>query len=158
MSHHTIEIQIDDRFQTRISPEALRRAALATLVRQGQKTPSELAIVLADDETLHQLNRRHLGVDAPTDVLAFPNETHGPFVGLSGFPRYLGDVIVSFSRAEAQAAEAGHDILAELQLLVVHGVLHLLGYEDTAEEERAQMWAVQAEILRALDVEVHLPA
>ena len=118
----------------------------------------ELTVVVTDDEALHELNRRHRGVDAPTDVLAFPDETRGPFVGAPGFPRYLGDVIVSFPRAEAQAAEAGHDVSAELQLLVVHGVLHLLGYGDETEEQRVQMWGVQAQILRDLGVEANFPA
>jgi probable rRNA maturation factor len=158
MSHHTVEIQIDNRFRNRVSSDALHRAAQATLEHEGQKTPIELAIAVADDETLRQLNRRHLGEDVATDVLAFPNETRGPFVSLPRIPQYLGDVIVSFSRAETQAAEADHDVQTELQLLVVHGLLHLLGYEDAAEEERDRMWALQAEILSTLDVVVHLPA
>jgi probable rRNA maturation factor len=91
-------------------------------------------------------------VDAPTDVLAFPNETRGPFVSAPGYPRYLGDVIISFPRAASQATEVGHPTEAELQLLAVHGVLHLLGYDDEAKEERAQMWKAQSEILRILGV------
>jgi probable rRNA maturation factor len=157
MSYHTIEIQSDSRFRNRVSPEALRCAALATLEHQGQTTAIELAIVVADDETMRQLNRRHLGKDTPTDVLAFPNQTRGPFVSLPRTPHYLGDVIVSFSRAESQAAEADHDAQAELQLLVIHGLLHLLGHEDSTVGERDRMWAAQAEILRSLDVVVHLP-
>ena len=70
----------------------------------------------------------------------------------------MGDVIISFPRAEAQAAEAGHDVEVELQLLVVHGVLHLLGYDDVTEEQRARMWNAQAEILHTLGVEANLPA
>ncbi|MFQ6100529.1 MAG: rRNA maturation RNase YbeY [Anaerolineae bacterium] len=160
MSFHTIEIQIDEQFQARTSPEPLRLAALETLksMHEQIEEPCELAVVVTDDEALHELNLRHRGVDAPTDVLAFPDETRGPFVSAPGLPRYLGDVVISFPRAEAQAEEAGHGVQAELQLLVVHGVLHLLGYDDVTEEQRAQMWAVQAEILQALDVEVNLPA
>jgi probable rRNA maturation factor len=96
-------------------------------------------------------------VDAPTDVLAFPDATRGPFVAAPGLPRYLGDVIVSFPRASAQAAEAGHDTQADLQLLVVHGMLHLLGYDDVTDEQRARMWDAQSEILQALGVEAHPP-
>jgi len=157
MSLHVIEVQTDEPFQAQVAPEALHQAALATLVHQGQEDACELAVVVTDDEALRELNRRHLGVDAPTDVLAFPDETRGPFVGAPGFPRYLGDVIISFPRAAAQAAELGHHVEAELQLLVVHGVLHLLGYDDATDEERKRMWEAQAEILRALRVEVHLP-
>ena len=157
VSLYTIEVQIDEQFQAQVQPDPLHQAALATLVYQRVEEPCELAVVVTDDEALCELNRRHRGVDAPTDVLAFPGETRGPFVGAPGLLRYLGDVIVSFRRAEAQAAKAGHDVQIELQLLVVHGVLHLLGHDDVTDEQRVQMWAAQAEILQALDVEAHFP-
>ncbi|MBU0703987.1 MAG: rRNA maturation RNase YbeY [Chloroflexi bacterium] len=165
MSLYSVEIQIDERFQERVQIESLRLAALAPLIHQGVEEACELTIVVTDDEVLHELNRRHRDVDAPTDVLAFTDEQHpepaegmgGPFVSAPGLPRYLGDVIISFSRAEAQAREAGHALQVELQLLAVHGVLHLLGYDDVAGEQRARMWAVQAEILEALEIKVNLP-
>jgi probable rRNA maturation factor len=152
-----VEVQIDERFQVRVQPGPLRRAALATLTHQRVGEPCELAAVVVGDDELRDLNRRHRGVDAPTDVLAFADETQGPFVAAPILPRYLGDVVISFHRAEAQAAEVGHDVQTELQLLVVHGVLHLLAYDDVTEEQRAHMWAAQAEILRHLEVEAHLP-
>lgn len=155
---HIIEIQIDEPFQAQAPSVLLRQAALATLVHQQVAEPCELAVVVTDDEALRELNRRYRGVDAPTDVLAFPNEGRGPFVSAPGLPRYLGDVIVSFPRAAAQAAEAGHAVEAELQLLVVHGTLHLLGHDDAAERPRAQMWKAQSQVLQALGVQVHLPA
>ncbi len=158
MSLHTIEVQIDEQFQAQVQPEPLHQAVLATLIHQRVEDPCELAVVVTNDEVLRELNHRYRGVDAPTDVLAFPDETRGPFVGVPGLPRYLGDVIISFRHAEAQAAEVGHDVQVEMQLLVVHGVLHLLGYDDVTEERRAQMWAAQAEILQALEVEAHPPA
>jgi probable rRNA maturation factor len=158
VSHHTVEIQIDGQFQAQVQPDLLHQAVLATLVHQRVEEPCELAIVVAGDAVLRELNRRHRGVDAPTDVLAFPDETRGPFIGAPGLPRYLGDVIISFRRAEAQAAGVGHDVQVELQLLVVHGVLHLLGYDDVTQEQRARMWAAQAEVLRALEIEAHPPA
>jgi len=158
MSLHTIEVQIDEQFRAQVQSEPLHRAALATLIHQRVEELCEVAVVVTDDEALRELNRRYRGVDAPTDVLAFPDETQRPFVGAPGFPRYLGDVIISFPRAEAQAAEAGHDVRAELQLLVVHGVLHFLGYDDVTDEQRARMWAAQADILQTLGVEAHLPA
>jgi len=154
---HSVEVQIGEQFQSQVQPKLLREAAQATLIHQRVEGPCELAVVVTGDETLHELNLRHRNVDAATDVLAFPDETHGPFVAAPGLPRYLGDVVISFHRAEAQASTAGHDVRAELQLLVVHGVLHLLGYDDLAEDERVQMWATQAEILQVLGVDVHLP-
>jgi len=136
--------------------EVLRQTALATLTHEGAPDV-EVAIVITDDESLQELNRRFRGIDAPTDVLAFPDDTRGPFVSAPGLPRYLGDIAISYPRAAEQAAEAGHSVQAELQLLVVHGVLHLLGYDDQEASERARMWAAQEAILRTLGVSVHLP-
>ncbi len=155
---HVIDVQVDEPFQKQVRPDLLQQIALATLIHQQVAGVCELAVVVTDDEALHELNRRYRHVDAPTDVLAFPNEARGPFVGAPGLPRYLGDVVVSFPRAASQAAEAGHSVEAELQLLVVHGVLHLLGYDDETKRQRERMWKAQAEILQALGVQVRLPA
>jgi probable rRNA maturation factor len=159
MSSYMVEVQIEEpyRAQRDARPEVLRRAAEATLQQQRVAKACELTILVTGDETLRDLNRRHRGIEAPTDVLAFPSGVRGPFVDPPGLPRYLGDVIVSFPRAKAQAAEAGNELLAELQLLVVHGILHLLGYDDQTEPERAQMWRAQQAVLDDLGVEVYLP-
>ena len=149
-----IDVQVEGDEQPDV--ESLRRAVLATLVHQDAP-PVEVAIVISDDDTLHELNRRYRDVDAPTDVLAFPNESRGPFVGAPGQPRYLGDVIISLPRAVEQAAQAAHSVLAELQLLVVHGVLHLLGHDDQTAAERVEMWAAQEAILTALGIQINLP-
>jgi len=154
MQRYWVEVQIEEGWPADV--EVLRRAALAVLIHQ-EAPPVEVAVVVSDDETLQELNQRYRGVDAPTDVLAFPNETRGPFVGVGGQPRYLGDVIISYPRAEEQAHDAGHGVEAELQLLVVHGMLHLLGYADQTEPERTQMWETQEAILEALGVQVNLP-
>ncbi len=167
MSLHTVDVQIEAPYRSRVQPEPLRQAAEATLQHQGLEEPCELVVVVTTDKTLHELNRRHRGVDAPTDVLAFPCQTKEEdafvFVDAPGdrddgvSPRYLGDVIISFPRAEAQAVEAENELLAELQLLVVHGVLHLLGYDDQTEPDRTRMWQAQQAVLADMDVEVHLP-
>jgi len=154
---HTVAVHVDDDLQSQVEPESLSRAALQTLHHQHVEGACELAVVVTDDETLRELNRRHRGVDAPTDVLAFPNEARGPFVDAPDSPFYLGDVIISFPRAATQASEAGHDTQAELQLLVVHGALHLLGYDDRAEDLRVKMWRAQSEILRVLGIDVNPP-
>jgi probable rRNA maturation factor len=151
---YLIDVQVEGEW--RIDVEAVRRAVLATLVHQGAP-PVEVAVVISDDESLQALNRRFREINAPTDVLAFPNEARGPFVGLGGQPRYLGDVIMSYPRAEAQAMGAGHATEAELQLLAVHGILHLLGYDDQEPAARVEMWSVQEAVLTALGVSVNLP-
>ena len=157
MANHTIETQIDEEYQNQVAEEPLRQAALTALEFARQDEPCELALVVTSDDALRELNSRFLGVDRPTDVLAFPDDTRGPFVGAPGHPRYLGDVVVSVARAQAQADEASHDPEAELQLLVVHGVLHLLGYDDEAEDDRSAMWSAQQDILKRLGVSIQLP-
>lgn len=112
----------------------------------GGPEDAELTIVLTDDAQLRELNRDFLGVDAPTDVLSFPSEQTDPETG----SRYLGDILISVERAAKQAAEAGHDVEAEIQLLVAHGILHLLGHDHAEAEEKARMWKAQAEILSSL--------
>ncbi len=156
MSVHNVDVQIDDRFEGRVNPDPLRQAAEVALEQQGVRDPCDLAVVVTGDEVLRELNRRHRGLDASTDVLAFPDETEGPFVDAPGLPSYLGDVVISFPQAKSQAVGAGNDLLAELELLVIHGVLHLLGHDDQTEPERARMWQAQQAVLDELGVEVHL--
>ena len=124
----------------------LERAAQAALEHESQASESELTIVLTDDARMHDLNRTYLGVDAPTDVLSFPASETDPETGT----QYLGDVLISMPRAQAQADAGGHSLEAEVQLLVVHGVLHLLGHDHAEEEEKARMWKAQAALLARL--------
>ncbi len=124
----------------------LERAALLTLETESASTDSDLTIVLTDDAQLQTLNRDYLGVDAPTDVLSFPADEEDPETGV----RYLGDILISIPRAAQQAEAAGHPLEAEAQLLVVHGVLHLLGHDHAEAEEKARMWQAQAEVMSKL--------
>jgi probable rRNA maturation factor len=124
----------------------LERAAQAALEHQGASSESELSILLTDDARLQALNQKYLGIDAPTDVLSFPASETDPETGAP----YLGDILISVPRAQAQAEAAGHPLEAEVQLLVVHGVLHLLGHDHADANEKARMWKAQAEILERL--------
>lgn len=126
--------------------DLLERAARTALEHEAQSLDSELSIILTDDARLHELNLNYLGVDAPTDVLSFPASETDPETGA----RYVGDILISIPRAETQAQAAGHALEAEVQLLVVHGVLHLVGHDHAEPEEKARMWKAQAEILERL--------
>ncbi len=137
-------IHIESEFP--FSEEVLRRAVSAALTHQSETLDSELTIVLTGDTRLHELNRDYLGVDAPTDVLSFPASETDPETGA----RYIGDILISVPRARAQADAAGHPLESEVQLLVVHGLLHLLGHDHAQAREKAQMWKAQAEILERL--------
>ena len=117
---------------------------MATLAHQS--ADGDLTIVLTDDIQLHELNQEYLGIDAPTDVLSFPASETDPETAR----RYLGDILISVPRAKEQARTAGHALDVEVQLLTVHGTLHLLGYDHAEAEEKTRMWKAQAEILRGL--------
>jgi probable rRNA maturation factor len=150
MSAFTVELQVDAALAALVHAEQLRHAALATLHHQSVTGAVELTAVVTGDEAIRQLNRDYRGVDAPTDVLSFGNADDESFVIAPEIPRYLGDVLISFPRAEAQAAQAGHPVGDELRLLVVHGVLHLLGHDHAEPDEKRAMWAAQTEVLHSL--------
>jgi probable rRNA maturation factor len=143
-----ITLEIAEVYQDKVEADSLERAAVQTLTHEGLSASSGISIVVTDDAQLQNLNRQFLGIEAPTDVLSFPAGFTDPDTGAP----YLGDVIVSFPRSEAQASAAEHTVKDELQLLVVHGVLHLLGYDHLEKEDKARMWAVQEEILEELGV------
>ncbi|MFP4394022.1 MAG: rRNA maturation RNase YbeY [Anaerolineales bacterium] len=159
---HLIEIQIEEQLveekKAQIPTQPIREAALSTLAYANIAEPCEAAIVISDDATLHDLNRRFRGVDRPTDVIAFTNDPRGPFgMGAPGMPRYLGDIVISVERAAVQAEEAGGSLTEELQLLTVHGMLHLLGYDHATLAEKTQMWTAQAAVLEQLGIDIPLP-
>jgi probable rRNA maturation factor len=145
-----VDVQMAPRFAGKVDAELLRRVTAETLRREGVEGGMALSVVITDDEAMRELNRQFRHVDAPTDVLAFGSGEEGDFVTAPEEPAYLGDVIISYPRAVAQAEEYGHSVDRELALLTVHGLLHLLGYDHVAAEERTEMWARQNEILESL--------
>ena len=127
-----------------VPSSVIQRAARAALERESAH--GELSVVLSDDAHVRDLHRDYLGIDAPTDVLSFPAAETDPQSGRA----YLGDIVISVPRAAEQARAAGHSLADEVQLLVIHGVLHLLGYDHARPSEKSRMWAVQAAILESV--------
>ena len=136
-----VESELQDR---EVPADLIERAAQVALAHES--VSGDITVLLADNPRLQELNRDYLGIDAPTDVLSFPASETDPETGAP----YLGDILISIPRAEEQAQSGGHPLEAELQLLVVHGVLHLLGYDHADAKEKAKMWKSQAEILESL--------
>jgi probable rRNA maturation factor len=145
------ELDLDLRFHVRrrsgARPDrpAIRAACAAAIAGEGVSGPVILTLTITDDAEIHRINLKHRNVDRPTDVLSFPL-IEGPttdgsesFALPPGMPRELGDVIVSYPRAVAQAEEYGHTVERELTYLVVHGVLHILGHDHEIPEEQAVM-------------------
>lgn len=124
----------------------IERAVHLALKHQKESLQVNLSVVLTDSRKLRKLNRDYLGIDAPTDVLSFPASESDPETGA----RYIGDILISVPYAAKSAKKAGHPLEAELQLLVVHGVLHLLGHDHAKPREKARMWKAQREILTQL--------
>ena len=113
---------------------------------------SEVSVTLTNDAHIHALNKKFRGVDRPTDVLSFAfRESDEPEVFGADF-EILGDVIISVERAKAQAEEFGHSFLREVIFLEVHGLLHLLGYDHIADDERREMEAEQKFIMTKLGI------
>ena len=109
----------------------MRETVRAVLDGEGV-AEAEISLAFVDNPTIHRLNKRYLNHDEPTDVLSFP-------LSEPNAARLAGELVVGVEVAQAQAAERGHDVQAELALYVIHGLLHLCGYDDGDEEGAARM-------------------
>jgi probable rRNA maturation factor len=105
---------------------------IARAVLDGESIKDyELSIALVDNPTIHRLNKQYLDHDEPTDVLSFPYSA-------ASAKKLEGELVIGVEVAREQAAERGHDVQAELALYVIHGLLHLCGYDDkSTSDERA---------------------
>jgi len=151
---HRIEVQVARPFRSALRAAWLRRIARYVLAAEDAG-PTELGVVISDDATVRELNRRYLGVDEPTDVLSFglSEKDDAPFALPPGETPSLGEVIISYPTAVRQAEEEGHSVEAEVAHLLVHGVLHLLGYDHVEAEDERIMRRREDEILAGLDLE-----
>lgn len=146
-----VNLQISSEVESKINSDLLLQAVEGTLKHELQSLDIDLSIVVDNDQTIHQLNLEYRGIDAPTDVLSFEADEFDP----DEQTKYIGDIIISYDRASAQALAAGHPTINEIQLLTVHGVLHLLGYDHSDPDEKENMWRVQAEILKQIGCEIN---
>ena len=168
-----IDISVDEPYQQELSEVWLRtvmEAALVEALPQGE--PAQVGLVVTDDKTVQELNRQFRGLDEATDVLSFsashsghwegdPQESDEAspasvdseelnFVLPPGEPSPLGEVIISFPQTIRQAQERNGPVEQELALLIIHGVLHLVGYDHMEPEDEAQMQAKERSALAAV--------
>lgn len=144
-----VEFIVHDDDADDVDDTALAALAVRVLEGEGADAGALLTVLMGDDEILRDLNRRFLGVDAPTDVLAFPDAEPLP-----GEPADLGDIAISLPMAMRQAEEHGRPLGAELAHLLVHGILHLCGYEhEQGGAEAARMRAREESYLG--DITIH---
>jgi probable rRNA maturation factor len=127
-------------------------AALSRFVMDRMRVHplAELCIKAVDEDNIAQLNEQWMESSGPTDVLAFPMDELRPgLVDEDPTEGVLGDLVVCPAVAERQGAAAGHGTVAEIELLTVHGILHLLGYDHAEPEEHRVMFGLQDELLAA---------
>jgi len=157
-----INVLIDEELEKPIDAVWLQGIAEQALVAQNVGSNAELGLVIASQERLQKLNRDYLGKDRPTDVIAF---SMLPEQSTRGMPRtdfplfvippdgvlHFGEVIISYPQAVIQAEEHQHSVKREIAILIIHGILHLLGYEHDKPALRRQMTAREADILSYIE-------
>ena len=146
-----IEIFVDEELRGVVNGGWVKKIVRQVLKTERVVPPYEVSLVFTDSEAIKQLNRDYRGVDEPTDVLAFSmllqKGTDSSFaLPPDGLTR-LGEVIISYPQAVAQAKEQGHSPERELALLIIHGILHLLGYDHEEPEEESKMRERERELL-----------
>jgi probable rRNA maturation factor len=136
----------------------IHRAVETSFQTEDFKIPSEVSILLADNEEIREINKEHRNIDKPTDVLSFPmvdmtngeiNSNEGDY-DLDENLLLLGDVVISLEMAKSQAQVYGHSFERELAFLVTHGVFHLLGYDHESEDDEKRMMEKQEAVLQIM--------
>ena len=148
-------IQIDKNFQKYLRKEWLHRVVEHSLATQDIGSEVELGLLITDDETVRKLNQEYRGVDEPTDVLSFAlverKTGSSPFITPPDGLLHLGEVVISYPQAVRQAEENKHRVEEEVALLVIHGVLHLLGYEHDEPAQEREMRALEERVLSKVE-------
>jgi probable rRNA maturation factor len=147
-----IVVVVADQFRDLLNDQVLCAAAETALQFSGVDDSPSLSIRITDDTEIQELNNRYRGIDKVTDVLSFVDDFDDPDLG----SRYLGDIVISYPRAEEQANNRDHQTVEEIQLLIIHGVLHLLGYDHGEKANKSQMWSLQKLILDQLGLEINV--
>jgi probable rRNA maturation factor len=149
----TVKVRVRPGYTRDIERPHLRQAAHAAFKSAGGQGAGILTVMVTDDAEIQELNRTYRHIDAPTDVLSFGETDQADgFVAPAGEARYWGDIIISYPRALEQAATYGHPPQEELALLVVHGTLHLLGYDHEQADDKDKMWVAQNAALAQLGI------
>jgi len=147
-----INVLFDEGFEGTLDEGWLREVAAKALIAEHQ-SDAEMGILITDQDKIRQLHKEYMGEDEPTDVLSFAMREKGPvdapdFVFPAGDAAHLGEVIISYPQAEIQAGEHGHSAKKEVAILLIHGVLHLLGYDHDQPERQKKMQAREKAILK----------
>lgn len=155
MAHRPSKIDVTIEFpfdaQETVYIPLIQRAIETTIAHAGQGRTWleawECSVLLTDDDTIQAYNVTYRGFDKPTDVLSFESHEIDPDTNRLN----LGDILISFPTITKQAAKGGHTVTQELELMCVHGALHLMGFDHLEADEKAEMWALQTAVLAQLE-------
>jgi probable rRNA maturation factor len=159
---HLCEISLDDAVELdasfdRTAVNALGQFAEMVMNALELDEPLTLSLHITTDEKMHELNQKYRGLDAPTDILSFAADPLPAFM-LGDETPHLGDLVMAYSYTLCQAKSMGHAPDDEFRLLIIHGILHLIGYTHDEDAAQKRMWAKQAELLAHFDIPIVVPA
>lgn len=155
MGAHEVNVYIEPKLKIAIRSTWFKGAVNKIFNALATKAPSELGLVITNNEVIQQLNKAYRDKDEPTDVLAFymfpQHEKDTAFIAPPDGVAHLGEIVISYPQAVIQAEAKGHDVKHELLVLLIHGLLHLLGYDhERSQEEEQRMRAKEKEVLKNL--------
>ncbi|WP_029321483.1 rRNA maturation RNase YbeY [Butyrivibrio sp. AE3004] len=160
-----VDNEVDANFSFDIEDVA-KKVAARVLETEGCPFDVQISLLITDDEGIREMNANFRDIDAPTDVLSFPNieyDVPGDFSVAEGEQKvdiidpesglfFLGDIVINENSVREQALEYGHSELREFSFLVAHSMLHLCGYDHMEEDEAAVMEKKQEEVLKSLNI------
>ncbi len=138
-----VQVTVNSKYQDLVAENWIENLTYSVLDKYFGDLNSQVSVALEDDQAVHELNLQYRSVDSTTDVLSFEGGYPDPETGFY----HLGDIIISIPQTQKQAAEANHPFKQELALLIVHGILHLKGYDHAEPQEKVVMWKEQDQIL-----------
>ena len=167
MTDFRVDVQIFDEFAKVVVESLVLEAVSAALESESCDPDTHVSVVIADDEVVRELNRQHRGLDENTDVLSFSFTHEGEYYGeeerstpetdidfvlppSENDDTSLGEIIISYPQTRRQAEQAGRPVGQELTVLLVHGVLHLLGYDHEEPNDEAVMKAASTRAMRGM--------
>lgn len=156
-----INVLIDEAVDGELETGWLQNVVEQSLMALDTVPEVELGLFITSQEKVRELNRSYRGKDEPTDVLAFamrpaapvPEADTTPFIAPPDGVLHLGEVIISYPQAIIQAEEHQHSVKREIAILIIHGLLHLLGYDHERREQEHLMSAKETEILSRFEKE-----
>ncbi|NLJ39598.1 MAG: rRNA maturation RNase YbeY [Candidatus Atribacteria bacterium] len=145
-----IDIHVRKPFVKYVSKKEIRNSLIQVISSLFPEKKFEFGVLICSDAEIKKLNQQYRQVNSATDVLSFQSEEVIPYLEMD----YLGDIVISYETAFVQAQKIGHSVSSEILILLIHGLLHLLGFDHDTEKNKLIMWQKQYEALKILDLQV----